>query len=438
MSLWERVRVTAGRVPRARALSAGDRVLDYRGLVDSVERRADALARTPAAEWIDLDGADAVGFLVDLFAAGLCGRAAVAHAPSIPASLRALRRSSLERRPPAPGATVFYSSGSVGPGRAVPLSGGNLEAAALAFLPWGELGSADRLAVGLSPAQVLGCVRGALNALAVGAEALFFSPHRDPLEDAARLGATKVLLPSALVRLAARHPSPVKLEALLCGGGAPDAAAAEAVERVRGVPVRAGYGMTESSGLASRQPLSRPRRAGSAGVPAPGLEVVIAGEDGRLCPPGQSGEIRLSGPAVFSGYLLPEDGSPFDEAGRLRTGDVGVFDEEGELRVRGRLAFALTAGDRILCVEELEAALAEHPSVSEAAAAPLERDFGVLVVSRGGPVEIDELRAYAEKRLPAFARPRRILTVPALPRTPAGKIDRAAAIRWLTESTRAV
>ena len=76
--------------------------------------------------------------------------------------------------------------------------------------------------------------------------------------------------------------------------------------------------------------------------------------------------------------------------------------------------------------------------MSEAAAAPLERDFGVLVVSRGGPVEIDELRAYAEKRLPAFARPRRILNVPALPRTPAGKIDRAAAIRWLTESTRAV
>jgi len=79
MSFWERVRETARRVPGARALSAGDRALDYRGLVDSVERRADALARKPAEEWIDLDGADAVGFLVDLFAAGLCGRAAVAQ-----------------------------------------------------------------------------------------------------------------------------------------------------------------------------------------------------------------------------------------------------------------------------------------------------------------------------------------------------------------------
>ena len=83
--------------------------------------------------------------------------------------------------------------------------------------------------------------------------------------------------------------------------------------------------------------------------------------------------------------------------------------------MRGRLAFALTAGDRILCVEEVEAAIAEHPDVSEAAAAPLERDFGVLVVSREGRLAVDELRAYAEKRLPAFARPRRILAGPGAP-----------------------
>jgi acyl-CoA synthetase (AMP-forming)/AMP-acid ligase II len=141
---------------------------------------------------------------------------------------------------------------------------------------------------------------------------------------------------------------------------------------------------------------------------------------------------------VFGGYLSPDDGSPFDEAGRLRTGDVGFLDEDGEVCVRGRLAFALAAGDRILCAEEVEAAMAEHPAVSEAAVAPLARDFGLLVVSRGGPLAVEELRAFAERRLPAFARPRQILAVPALPRTPAGKIDRAAATRWLTEPSRAV
>lgn len=438
MSLIERLREMARRAPGARALSSGERSLTYGELVETVERRAEVLGRVFGATCIPLDGRDAVGFLVDLFAAGLCGRAGVAHSPSIPASVRALREASLERLPLPPGSTVFYSSGSVGPARAVPLSEENLESAALAFEPWGELTAADRLAIGLSPAQIFACVRGALNALFVGAEAFFFAAHRDPLRDAENLGATKVLLPSALVRLAARHASRPDLRALFCGGGALDPEAAEAVERQRGVPVRAGYGMTESAGLASRQPLSRPRRAGSAGVPAPGLEVVVVSEDGSPVAPGESGEIRLSGPAVFSGYLSPEDGSPFDALGRLRTGDVGYFDEAGELRVRGRLAFALTVGDRILCVEELEAALAEHPNVSEAAAAPLERDFGVLVVSRDGRLAVDELRAYAEKRLPAFAHPRRILAVPALPRTPAGKIDRAAASRWLTESPRGV
>jgi acyl-CoA synthetase (AMP-forming)/AMP-acid ligase II len=437
MSLFERVREVARRAPAARAISAGQRFLTYGDLLESAERRAEELAREGTG-WIGLDGGDAPGFLIDFLAAGLSGRAAVAQSQATPPAVRALREARLAEHPPLPGTTVFYSSGSVGPSRAVPLSAENLEAAARAFESWGEVTADDRLAVGLSPAQIFGFVRGGLNPLAVGAEAIYFSPHRDPLEEAARLGGTKVLLPSALVRLAARHASRPKLHALFCGGGAPDPGAAEAVETVRGVPVRSGYGMTEAAGLASRQPLARPRRSGSAGIPAPGVGVVIAGEDGRLRTDGESGEIRLSGPAVFSGYLSPEDGSPFDAAGRLRTGDVGFFDEDGELRVRGRLAFALAAGDRILCVEEIEAALAEHPSVSEAAAAPLERDYGVLVVFNSGALEMDALRAFAEKRLPIFARPRRILAVPALPRTPAGKIDRAAAARWLTESTFAV
>ena len=113
---------------------------------------------------------------------------------------------------------MFYSSGSVGHGRAVPLTEGNLGAAALAFESWGEVTAVAP--IGLSPAQIFGFVRGALNALAVGAEAIFFVPGRDPLEDAAPSGATLALLPSALVALAARHASRPALRALQCGGGA--------------------------------------------------------------------------------------------------------------------------------------------------------------------------------------------------------------------------
>ena len=103
--------------------------------------------------------------------------------------------------------------------------------------------------------------------------------------------------------------------------------------------------------------------------------------------------------------------------------------------MHGRLSFSLAAGDRVLCAEEVEAAIAEHPGVAAAAAAPLGRAFGVLVVVReDSDALLAAVRAHAEDRLPGFARPRRILRVAEIPRTPAGKIDRAAVTRWLSEN----
>ena len=435
MSLMARLEEVARRQPDRPALSCGANRLTYARLLAQVDRRAAALAG--AERLVSLDGSNPETFLVDFFAARRRRLPAVSHPPAIPAALRELRDRTV-RAADTHGlqdATIFYSSGSVGLAKAVPLSDDNLAAAALAFESWGEVGPHDRLAVGLSPAQVFGFVRGALNALLVGAEVVFFSPRRDPLREAESLGATAVLLPSALLALAARHPSPVRLSAVRCGGGTLSEPAADLIENERGVPVRSGYGMTESSGLAARQRGSRPRRHGSSGCVAPGIEISIVGEDGRECAPGESGEIRLRGAAVFSGYLSAEDESPFDAQGRLRTGDVGYLDAEGELCVRGRLAFSISSGDRVLCAEEVEAAIAEHPGVAEAAAAPFDRSFGVLVVlNDSSPSEalLEEIREQAQRRLPGFARPRRFLSVEEIPRTAAGKVDRIAASQWLS------
>ncbi|MEX0879882.1 MAG: fatty acid--CoA ligase family protein [Thermoanaerobaculia bacterium] len=433
MSLLARLRDIARKEPGRPALRAGGQRKTYGALVDAIERRADAFGEDDPL--VRLDGGDPARFVVDFFAARARGLRAIAHPASAPAALSRMRESAASEADwPAGGATVFFSSGSVGASKAVPVSEANLLAAALAFETWGDVTPADRLAVGLSPAQIFGFVRGALNGLLVGAEAVFFTPRRDPLQEAADLGATTVLLPSALVALAARRSSRVALGALRCGGGLVPEAAADAVETVRGVPVRSGYGMTESAGLGARQRGDRPRRAGSCGEIAPGIEVSIVGGDETDRPGNEAGEIRLSGPAVFSGYLSAEDPSPFDGRGRLRTGDVGHVDGSGELHVHGRLAFSLAAGDRVLCAEEVEAAIAEHPGVAEAAAAPGERAFGVLVVLREDSDALyAAVRAHLESRLPGFARPRRIVRVGALPRTPAGKIDRAAVSRWLRE-----
>lgn len=433
MSLVSRLEEAVRAHPQRPAVSLGQETLSYAQLSAAIERRARELSGHTLAV---LDGARPVSFLVDFFAARRLGLPALSHPPATPPTLRELREAAVgEATRGGRDATVFFSSGSVAPAKAVPLSDAQLEAAALALEPWGELRHGDRLAIGLSPAQILGLVRGALNALLVGAEAVFFRPQRDPLAEAERLGATSVLLPTALLPLAARHSSPVRLAALRCGGGPLNERDARAIESIRGVPVRVGYGLTESCGLASRQRGDRPRRSGTSGLPAPGMEIAIVREDGSACAAGEPGEIRLRGPAVFDGYLSPHDPSPFDPEGRLRTGDAGLLDEAGELCVRGRLAFALRSGDRILYAEEVEAAIAEHPGVAEAAAAPWERSFGVLVVVRD-PSEalLEEIRAHTQRRLPAFARPRRMVPVASLPRTQAGKVDRRAASEWLSQA----
>jgi len=169
------------------------------------------------------------------------------------------------------------------------------------------------------------------------------------------------------------------------------------------------------------------------------MEVAIVRDDGTACGAGDGmpGEIRLRGPAVFGGYLAPEDPDPFDAEGRLRSGDAGFLDEAGELCARGRLPFALRSGDRILCAEEVEAAIAEHPGVAEAAAAPWDLSFGVLLVLAvrdGSDALLEEIREHARVRLPVFARPKRMVPVPAIPRTASGKVDRRAATEWLSRA----
>jgi acyl-CoA synthetase (AMP-forming)/AMP-acid ligase II len=431
LSLLEALRESTRRGRDRAALSAGRRTLTYGEFLDGVGRRADTLGGGPVA----LDGSDPIAFLEGFFAARLRKLPVIAHPASTPEALRSAREAEVRARPwRTEAAGIFFSSGSVGSARAVPLSEENLLAAALAFDSWGEVSRDDCIAVGASPAQVFGRIRGALNTLFAGAEASFFVPRRDPLADAAALAASVVVLPSALAALAARHATRPPVRALRCGGGAVSESDARAIEERRGVPVRSGYGLTESSGLGSRQRGDRPRRPGSCGPPAPGMRVAIVGDDGEERVAGGAGEIRLQGPAVFSGYLSEADASPFDEKGRLKTGDVGAIDEAGELCVRGRLAFLLSSGGRVLCAEEVEAAIAEHPGVAEVAAVPFERAFGVLVVTEDpSDALLAHIQAHVERRLPAFARPRRILRVEDLPRTGAGKIDRAEASRRLGE-----
>jgi long-chain acyl-CoA synthetase len=432
-SILDALFVSARRVPARTAIRRGPDALTYDGLRREIEGRAESIARSD--DWVRLDAADPVSFAVDFFASRLAARGAIAHGAQIPRLLRERREAHLRRWRPARGSatTVFFSSGSVGDGKPVPLGERELLAAAFGYPDPPEIDPADRVAVGVSVAHVFGFVRGTLHPLSVGAEIVYYAPRRDPLGEAEALGGTVALLPGPLVALAGRTSRTAGLKAIFTGGGSLTEETVAAVEARRGVPVRLGYGLTESAGLGSRQRLALPRRAGTSGLPAPGLAVsIVDAETGAELPPGRAGIIRLSGAAVFDGYA--DDGAPrpFDARGRLDTGDLGYFDAEGELVVRGRREFSIVTQGRTLCAEEIESVIAEHPRISDVAVSPHGDSFAVLFVAREGAAALDsDIRAFLQERLPPYARPRKVVSVGELPRNASGKLDRKIIASWL-------
>ncbi|MGE5275820.1 MAG: class I adenylate-forming enzyme family protein [Acidobacteriota bacterium] len=436
MTPTEALQELSRRQPRGPALRRGTEALDREALRARIAARSESLLREAPHRPLSLDASDAFALVVDFFAARGLGRTAVVHAEGVTSLLRQEREELLRGKvPPFSSETVFYSSGSVGRGKAIPLSDEQLLTAALAYPGRTGIAPADRVAVAVPLGQIFGFMRGVLNSLLVGAEVLFFSPKRDPLGEAAAAGATVVLLSPEQARLSARFPGSTGLRGALSAGGPMADAAAERIESERGVPVRLGYGMTESSGLGTRQHFDRPRRPGGSGLPAAGLSIEIVATGGHAAAPGETGEIRLSGKPVFRGYADPGEVAPFDERGRLRSGDLGFFDEEGELHVRGREASSIAAHGRYLCAEELEGAVLEKAGVAEAAAVPLGDAFGMLLVAEdSSEAFLREVRDHLAARLPLFARPRRVRRVEAIPRSPSGKLDRLAAARCFETS----
>ncbi len=436
MSISEALSEALRREPGRPALLVPGETLDRAGLRDRIESRAEELAASPARAPISLDASDPIALAVDFFAARRLGRTGVVHGEGVPPRLRRERDERLVGLlPPLSSETVFFSSGSVSRGKAIPLSEDRLLFSALAYPERTGIRPGDRVAVAVPVGQIFGFLRGIVNSLLVGAEVLFYAARRDPLGEASRLGATFALLSPLQARLSAGASGALRLRGALTAGGPVAEAGAGRLESERGVPLRFGYGLTETSALGSRQHFDRPRRPGSSGLPAPGLAIDIVSPEGNAVAAGETGEIRIAGRSVFRGYADPAEPTPFDAQGRLRTGDLGFFDEAGELHVRGREAASLRTRGRFLCAEEIEGAALEKAGVTEAAAVPLGETFGLLLVTED-PSEafLREVRDHLHGRLPLFARPRRVRRVESLPRAPGGKLDRSEAARCFEAS----
>ena len=190
------------------------------------------------------------------------------------------------------------------------------------------------------------------------------------------------------------------------------------------------YGMTET-GMITSNPYDGERRAGTVGYPLPGISVRIVGDDGHEVAPGEVGVIEVKGLNVFKGYWgMPEETrASFRADGYFITGDLGVMEQDGRISIVGRGKDLIISGGLNVYPKEVEIELDSLDGVTESAVIGVPHpDFGesVVAVVTGSPPPEPDMIAQLSGRLARFKVPKRIFTVPELPRNVMGKVQKGA------------
>ena len=217
------------------------------------------------------------------------------------------------------------------------------------------------------------------------------------------------------------------------GGASLPAEVIRAFEQRFGCWIREGYGLSETSGWATFAPLDREPKIGSVGRAIRGVRLEVRDPDGRVVPVGDVGEVWIKGAVVMKGYWnRPAASAEAIRDGWLRTGDLGALDEDGDLRIVGRLKEMIIRGGYNVYPGEVEEVLYEHPDIVEAAVIGVpdpvygEEVAAAIVLRDGAHLDGDQLRAWAKQRLSAYKVPHLIRIVTALPKGPSGKILKRA------------
>jgi len=345
---------------------------------------------------------------------------------------------SLDARPldPDSPAILAFTSGTTGRPKCAPLSHRNLLASIRGVMTAWNWSEAEHLvhALPISHQHGLGGIHAALLS---GSQATVLPRFESAgLLEAVRRGATAMFaIPTIYQRLLAELGAKAvelgRLRLATSGSGPLPVDLAIRVQEALGELPLERYGSTEA-GLNISNPLLGERIAGSVGLPLPGIEMAIASAAGDVLPTGEAGEILIRGPQVFSGYRSADasDAFLFDW---FRTGDVGVIDEQyGYLRVVGRLKELIITGGMNVYPREVEDVLRSGTGVEDVVVVGVPSDrWGEEVVAFVSPrdVPVAELGDLATQALAPYKRPKRILTLPAIPRSAVGKVDNAMLLR---------
>ena len=215
------------------------------------------------------------------------------------------------------------------------------------------------------------------------------------------------------------------------GGMAIQRATAEKWLKITGCPVVEGYGLSETSPVATSNRLDVREFTGTIGLPFPSTEITIRDDDGNDVPSGQSGEICIRGPQVMAGYWnRPDETAKVMTAdGYFKSGDIGIMDERGYIRIVDRKKDMILVSGFNVYPNEIEQVVSLHPGVLECAAigVPDEKSgeaVKLFVVRNDPTLSEDEVGSYCKDNFTAYKRPKYIEFRDELPKSNVGKILR--------------
>ncbi|MBL8701997.1 MAG: AMP-binding protein [Alphaproteobacteria bacterium] len=339
-------------------------------------------------------------------------------------------------------ALLMYTSGTTGTPKGVVLTHRNLLAAAAQVAGWHALTRDDRVLSSLPLYHINGQVIATVTPFVSGGSIV--APHRFSVtswwQDVARYRCTWInMVPTIIAYLlnAAAGREVERFAHVRFGRSASAPLPPEqhrAFERLFGIPVIEGMGMTESASLVFCNPMDAGRRKyGSVGLPC-GVVARVVGPDGRELPDGETGEIHFRGANVMAGYYKAPDktAEALDADGWLHTGDLGHRDADGFFFVTGRIKELIIKGGENIAPREIDEVLLAHPAVLEAAAVGIPdpnygQDILAAIVLKPG-VACDEatLRGYCLAELGRYKTPKLFRFVDELPKGPSGKVQRLA------------
>jgi oxalate---CoA ligase len=337
-------------------------------------------------------------------------------------------------------ALVLHTSGTTSRPKLVPLTHRRLRASAESVAETLQLTPADRCLNVMPLFHIHGLVAALLASLHSGASVACcpgFHQLRffDWLDELRSTWYTAVpTMHAAVLSRAPAHRKSVahhRLRFIRSSSAALPVSVLEGIEAALGVPVIEAYGMTEAAHQMTSNPLPPGvRKPGTVGTAA-GPQIGILDESGGLLAPGELGEVAIRGANVFSGYEAnPEANALAFSNGWFRTGDEGLFDDDGYLTLHGRIKEIINRGGEKVSPIEVDDALLRHEAVAQAVTFAVdhprlgEEVAAAVVLAPDAHADERALQDFAAAQLAPFKVPRRIVLLDEIPKGPTGKVQR--------------